>query len=527
MLLMKAINVHYTIGEKKFFDEKELNVYQGDKIGLIGKNGEGKSLLLKYLQGLTDIQPDVEWYGSIGYLEQLTSQEISSHLSGGEITIKKINSLFVEGSKMLFLDEPSNNLDWARTEELQNRLKHFNGSFVLASHDRALLNAVCTKIWEIEEGSITEYQGTYDDSLREKEREKKEQVAKYESYTKEKKRLMERYEKKQRQAQGMDKPPSRMGNSEWQLYKGKAAGKKAKVERVSTVIKERIERMELVEKPFDWDAVKMEYVLQTPVHRRNLLTAKELEKDINGKMLYETPYLKLKTGSKTACIGKNGSGKTTLIRQLLTEAPEGVDISKNVKVGYFEQSLNNLPENESILDYVTEGSTLPQHVIRIILARLRFYEEDVNKPIRVLSGGERVKTAIAKLLVGDYNLLVLDEPTNHVDLDTLKALETLLKDYPGTVLLVSHDRKFVESVADNLWMIEDGLISMFDGSLKQWVESKKQPPAAGLIEGEIMKLETKLTELVSRLSIPSLMDDSALLEKQYQDVLRRLKEIKQ
>ncbi|WP_456274426.1 ribosomal protection-like ABC-F family protein [Bacillus sp. AK031] len=526
MLLMKAINVDYTIGEKQFFNEKELNIYQGDKIGLIGKNGQGKSLLLKYLQGLTDVKPDVEWYGSIGYFEQLDSLESSSHLSGGEITIKKINSLFAEGSKMLLLDEPSNNLDWARIDELQKRLKHFNGSFVLASHDRMLLDAVCTKIWEMEEGRITEYQGSYEDYLREKEREKKEHEAKYESYTKEKKRLMERYEKKQRQAQGMDKPPSRMGNSEWQLYKGKAAGKRAKVERVSTVIKERIERMDKVEQPFEWDSVKMEYVLQTPVHRRNLLTAKELENFISGKKLYRTPYLKLKTGSKTACIGRNGSGKTTLIRQLLTETPEEVELSKNVKVGYFEQSLDNLPEMESILKYVTEGSTLPQHVIRIILARLRFYEEDVHKPICVLSGGERVKTAIAKLLVGDYNLLVLDEPTNHVDLDTLKALEGLLKDYPGTVLLVSHDRKFVENVADNLWVIEDGLISMFDGCLMKWVESKELPPAAGLNEEEIMKLETKLTELVSRLSIPSPADDIALLEKQYQDVLSRLKELK-
>lgn len=119
MLLMKAMNVHYTIGDKKFFDEKELNVYQGDKIGLIGKNGQGKSLLLKYLQGLTEAKPSVDWYCSSGYFEQLNSKADTNYLSGGEVTIKKLNDLFSQGNNMLFLDEPSNNLDWSRIEELQ------------------------------------------------------------------------------------------------------------------------------------------------------------------------------------------------------------------------------------------------------------------------------------------------------------------------------------------------------------------------------------------------------------------------
>ncbi|WP_421378805.1 ribosomal protection-like ABC-F family protein [Bacillus salacetis] len=526
MLLMKAKNVQYTIGEKKFFDEKELKVYQGDKIGLIGKNGQGKSLLLKYLQGLTDALPDVEWYGSSGYFEQLNKECTTGYLSGGEVTIKKLNALFSEGHQLMFLDEPSNNLDWERIEELQTRLQAYNGSFILASHDRALLDAVCTKIWEIEDGELKEYQGSYEDYLQEKERQKKELEAKYESYTKEKKRLMERYEQKKRQAQGMDKPPSRMGNSEWQLYKGKAAGKRAKVERVSTVIRERVERLEKVEKPFEWDEVKMEYILQTPIHRRTLLSAKDIEKYISGEKLYQSSHLKLKTGSKTACIGRNGSGKTTLIRQLLLEESEQVDLAKNVKVGYFEQTLENLPESSTILEYVTEGSILPQHIIRIILARLRFYEEDVHKPIHVLSGGERVKTSLAKLLVGDYNLLVLDEPTNHVDLDTLQALESLLKDYPGTVLVISHDRKFVENTADKLWRFQDGIVSMFDGSLKQFEEWSRQPQSVDRNEEEILKLETKMTELISRLSIPSPSDDVSLLEGKYQEVIRQLKELR-
>ncbi|WP_409250988.1 ribosomal protection-like ABC-F family protein [Bacillus sp. SCS-153A] len=526
MLLMKAKNVRYTLGEKTMFNEKELSIYHGDKIGLVGRNGQGKSLLLKYLQGMTEIMPDIDWYCSSGYLPQLSNNESSSCLSGGERTMKMLNGLFSEGHRLMFLDEPSNNLDWERIEELQKRLASINGSFVVVSHDRMLMNAVCTKIWEMEEGKLTEYQGNYEDYLRDKERQKKEHEAKYESYTKEKKRLMERYEQKKRQAQGMDKPPSRMGNSEWQLYKGKAAGKRGKVERVSTVIKERIDRLEKVEKPFDWDEVKMEYVLQTPIHRRTLLSAKDLVKNFDGNRLYQITNLKLKTGSKTACIGRNGSGKTTLIRQLLTEGAEEIDRAKNVKVGYFEQTLETLPENSTILEYVSEGSILPQHVIRIILAKLRFFEEDVHKPIHVLSGGERVKTSIAKLLTGDYNLLVLDEPTNHIDLETLQALESLLKDYPGTVLVVSHDRKFVGNVADKIWRFQDGTITMFDGSLKEFEEWSKRPASLGDNEKEIMKLETRMTEIIGRLSLPSPSDDLQQLEVQYQEVLRQLKELR-
>jgi ATPase subunit of ABC transporter with duplicated ATPase domains len=345
-------------------------------------------------------------------------------------------------------------------------------------------------------------------------------------YMKEKKRLMERYEQKKKQAQGMDKPPSRMGNSEWQLYKGKAKGKRAKVERVSTVIRERIDRMEKVEKPFEWDSIKMEYKLQTPIHRRTLLTAKEIEKVIDGRKLYLSRYLRLKTGSKTACIGRNGCGKTTLIRQLLHEYPEQLELAQNVKAGYFEQTLENLPEHSTILEYVTEGSILPQHIIRIILARLRFYGEDVHKPIHVLSGGERVKTSLAKLLVGDYNLLILDEPTNHVDLDTLQAIEGLLRDYPGTVLVISHDRTFVENVADKLWRFQNGVITMFDGGLQQFEECSRQPQGADDNEEKLLKLETRMTELISRLSIPSPSDDIALLEARYQEVLRQLKELR-
>ncbi|MCP3738971.1 ribosomal protection-like ABC-F family protein [Rossellomorea sp. BNER] len=526
MLLMNAKNVNYSIGTKQFFSIDELSIYHGDRIGLIGKNGQGKSLLLQYLFNLTDQKPSIEWYGTKEYFKQLRPDEMDSHLSGGEKTVKGLNSIFSKKPDILFLDEPSNNLDWNRIEELEKRLCQTYGAFVLVSHDRTLLNTVCNKIWELEEGQFSQYEGNFSSYQEQKDLELQEHEEKFQAYQKEKKRLLERYYKKQQQAKNMDRPPSRMGNSEWQLHKNKAAGKRGKVERVSTVLKERIDRLEKVGKPFEWDSVKMDYVLQTVIHKKILLQCKELEKAIEGEILYKTKGLKLKTGSKTALIGSNGSGKSTLIRQLFAKGKE-VELAQNVKVGFFNQSIEALPSNETILQFVEKGSTLPKHIIRIILARLRFFESDVNKMISVLSGGERVKVAIAKLLVGDYNLLILDEPTNHIDLDTLKAIEGLIKDYPGTVLVVSHDREFVQKTAEKLWIIKDHLVSMFDGNIDLWQQSKQKPKQRENNEEEILKLETKMAELLSRLSMPSPKDDLDELDKEYQVVLRKLRQCKE
>ncbi|WP_064091250.1 ribosomal protection-like ABC-F family protein [Rossellomorea aquimaris] len=528
MLYMKAKNIHFSIGEKTFFSLPQLSIYKGEKIGLIGRNGQGKSLLIKTLLGINSNKTEVEWYGTTGYFEQLSSEsDFIEPLSGGEKTTRKLNEVFAHNPDILFLDEPSNNLDWSKVEDLKVRLKNWSGACIIASHDRSLLDGVCTKIWELSHGEFKEYEGNYTDYLKAKEREKVSQEEKYEEYTKEKKRLMERYRKKVQQSQNMNKPPSRMGTSESSLYKGKAAGKKGKIERVSNVIRERVERLEKVEKPFEWEKVKMEYTVQSPVHRKQLLIAKDIEKTFHQKRLYSISQLKLKTGSKTACIGENGSGKTSLIRQLLEEKDDRVDISKSVKVGYFDQQLSNLPLDKTILEFIMNGSTLPQHVIRIILARLRFYEEDVHKKINHLSGGERVKVAIGKLLVGDFNLLVLDEPTNHVDLDTLEALEGLLIDYPGTILLVSHDKRFIENVANKLWIIKDNQVEMFDGSLRDWEQSNSHTLPKSHNNDEQLMLENKLVELISRLSFPEEEKDMDGLEEEYTRVLKRLNLIRQ
>ncbi|WP_158633947.1 ribosomal protection-like ABC-F family protein [Radiobacillus deserti] len=528
MRLLHAKDVAYPIGDRNLFQIPELSIHSGERIGLVGRNGQGKSMLLKYLLGMFGEESIVEQKGQIGYFKQLNDEnQVDSHLSGGEKTMQKLAELFSESARIWFLDEPSNNLDWDRVEELEERLLTIDGAMVIVSHDRALLDKVCNRIWELEKGTLTEYNGNYSFYQQKKELEIKQQYQAHESYVKEKKRLEGRMLQKQQQASGMRKPPSRMGNSEWQLYKNKAAGKQKKVERVSKNIQKRLERLEKVEKPEEWESIQMDYNLLSPIHRRNILMAEELSKSIGERTLYSIPSIKLKTGSKTAIIGGNGVGKTTLINQLLSGDPS-IDLSNNIKVGQFDQAIEKLPIEPSIYEYVEEGSHLPEHVIRAILGRMYFKGETVYKPIHVLSGGERVKVALAKLLVGDYNLLVLDEPTNHLDIHALQAVEGLIKDYPGTVLLVSHDRTFVEEVADCLWIVEDETVRTFQGSLQEFEESLEKPTFQATNDDQValLTLENKLTDVISRLSLLKPQEDKEALEKEYEELVQKIRALK-
>lgn len=524
MLNMRAINIQYQIGSRNILDIKELRIHEGDRIGLVGRNGEGKSLLLQYLLGKLDIVPQVEWHTSYGWLQQMNEEEWkTSTMSGGEKTHARLEQVLEKGHPLLFLDEPTNNLDWEHIEDLEENLRHHEGAYVVVSHDRKLLNRCCNKIWELEQGKITEYHGDYDFYEAQKDLEQKQKYEKHEQYVKEKNRIEERIRQKQSQSKGMRKPPKRMGNSEWQLGKNKAAAHQKKVERVSKTLERRLDRLEKADKPMEWDQVKMEFNQLNPISKKLLGKVGETEVQVGSRFLFSSPKLSLRNGSKTAFIGGNGTGKSTFIRYLLKNTDW---LSPGVKVGYFHQTLEDLPLEKKVYDYSSEGSSLSETTIRIILARLRFFADDMNKIIGQLSGGERVKLSLAKLIASGSTFLVLDEPTNHLDLEAIQALERLICDFPGTILFVTHDRTFIERTADQLWMIEDSRLKTFDGTWKQWEEYVEDPPVADEEAYDQMALETRLTELISRLSMPGPNEDVAELESEYQQTLSQLKKLK-
>ncbi|QST00555.1 ABC-F family ATP-binding cassette domain-containing protein [Pontibacillus sp. ALD_SL1] len=529
MRLLHANHIHYSIADRTLLHINELSINKGDRIGLIGRNGQGKTLLLHYLLGKTEASAKVKLYSRVASFDQLdlNREDLNwDRLSGGEKTLQKLEELFSKEADLLFLDEPTNNLDWQQIEKLEHRLLTCKSSYVIVSHDRELLNQVCSTIWELDEGEISKYKGNFSSYEKAKKIEINQQQEAYEKYTKEKKRLTERVHQKEQQSKGMNKPPSRMGNSEWQLHKGKAKGQQQKIQRVTKVMQERLERLERVEKPFEWADLIMTNHSTEPISNKHILSAQNLSANIASTLLYRIDRLSLKTGSKTALLGSNGSGKTTLLKQLLADS-DYVTMSKQARVGYFAQVIEELPQDQTILQYVKQDSLLSEHIIRTILGRLRFLREDVNKPIRVLSGGERAKTAIAKLLSGQFNVLILDEPTNHLDIEAITALEQLINDFPGTVLYVSHDRRFVEQTATNLWLLENHTINVFEGTYNQWTERNSKASAPEEEQYDLMKLETKLSEIISRLSTLNTGEDKSELEQEYQNTLRKIQYIKQ
>src|SRR5690625_1195600 len=217
---------------------------------------------------------------------------------------------------------------------------------------------------------------------------------------------------------------------------------------------------------------------------------------------------------RSAIIGKNGSGKTTLLKKLVNQ-DEGVTIPEKVKIGYFSQHLTILNDGKSIIENVQSTSSQNETLIRTVLARMHFWDEDVYKKVGILSGGEKVKLALAKLFLSDVNMLVLDEPTNFLDIASLEALETLMKSYHGTSLFVTHDRMLIKNIATKIIDRKDGKITVFDGSYEayeEWLESKTKSNS----DDQLLLIETKISDVLGRLSL----QPSQELEAEFQRLLK-------
>jgi macrolide transport system ATP-binding/permease protein len=210
---------------------------------------------------------------------------------------------------------------------------------------------------------------------------------------------------------------------------------------------------------------------------------------------------------------------------MIMDNDDSIKIARGAKIGYFSQDMNILKENLAIIENVMDSSIYNETFARILLARLLFKRDDIYKKVNVLSGGERVKVSFAKILLQDINLLILDEPTNYMDINSLEVIEEALREYNRTLLFVSHDRRFVSSIADNIISIEDKKLVSFHGTYEEYIERKTKKLDVSKEEKEkrIMVLQNRLSELIGRLSMPSKKDDVEKLDKEYKEVLAELK----
>ncbi len=478
-ILISAENIKQIYGEQIVLDFDRFYLYEGEKVGLVGVNGAGKTTLLKVLSGKlapssgtvklncvpfyfeqfgtgdSYYETDYAEAGKMGVGDQLWQENVS----GGEDTRIRLAELFSSQSAVAFLDEPTSNLDSAGVEILKKRLKEIE-SMVLISHDRDLLNEVCDRIVEVSFGELNFFNGNYDDYLEQKEQLRKSQYAEYENYQSEKRRLESVYRQKKAKAKSVAKKPRNISASEAKTIalcgNRKPEDKARSMEKSAENVLKRIEHMEVKEKPKEEPVARPDFRLTNPPRNPIVIRGEHLTFGYDERLIFDDADFMIRNGSKVALVGENGAGKTTLIE--LIDKREGVYVVPGAKIGYARQNMSQIDLNKTVLENVRNVSIQKESIARIILARLLLTERDIQKKASELSGGERMKLSFAMLFVSDVNLLILDEPTNYLDIPSIEALERLLKEYEGTLLFVSHDKTFVNNVASERMFIKDGKI---------------------------------------------------------------------
>lgn len=533
MILIDINNLTVSFGEKDIFKNVTLCIQKGQCIGLTGLNGAGKTTLMKVIAGIQNYSEgtlSIAKGVKIGYLEQQHTakgmhsvfdeavksfdelfaveerlhkieesmalpdadivslgekyqntqnlfEELGGYgwksrlmgvlkglglteefwdkpvdiLSGGEKTRLALAKMLLQKNDILLLDEPTNHLDLDAAQWLTDYLSRFSGTILLISHDRYMMDKLCDGVAQIENGKLHYYKGNYTQYCRKWEEELKANQKLYEKQQDEIKRqraIIARF---------------RQFNREKSI---RAAESREKV----------LSKMELINAPETHNDMRLTFNMDR-VSGGDVLSIRNVTKSFQDKTLFDNFSAEIKQGQKIVIIGPNGAGKTTLMELILNKqfAQKGtIQKGVNVDFGYYEQGHKDFMGSDSVMDMVWSGNgDLTQTQVRSRCAAMLFFGEEVFKKGSVLSGGERARVALAKLSVMGANTLVLDEPTNHLDMDSREVLEDALERFEGTIIAVSHDRYFINRIADTLWIIKDGTVQIFKGSYDDYINSLK------------------------------------------------------
>ncbi|MBL9183798.1 MAG: ABC-F family ATP-binding cassette domain-containing protein [Verrucomicrobiaceae bacterium] len=493
--MLSVSNVSKTYAGRTLFSNVSFHINRGEKIGLIGPNGAGKSTLFSLL--LQESTPDdgrvmMERGITFGFLPQesapiddVTVLELATGhldenhrwevepkakrilsglafresdfernartLSGGWVMRAHLARLLVQEPDLLLLDEPTNHLDLESLIWFQNYLQGYPGAILMISHDREFLNALCDSILEIAHSKITRYTGNYDDYLREK-------AARMEQ-------LQGAYENQQRELAKMQA---------WvDKFKAKAnfasrAQDKAKM----------IDRIEKIEAPVaDAKTVKFRFP-QPPRSGQRVIRMTGVDFAYGQTPVYNGLDLEMERGQRTVLVGPNGAGKSTLLKLLagaLTPQAGNRELGHNVKLGYFAQYRGDvLNMRHTVLQSAMDLPSRPgENLCRTLLGSFLFHGDDVFKPVGVLSGGEKSRLVLVRLLLDPPNFLLMDEPTTHLDMGSIDALINALDQYEGTLVFISHDVHFIRQMAKNVLHVSAGVITPYAGDYQYYLDKTK------------------------------------------------------
>lgn len=384
----------------------------------------------------------------LGFLEQDFSKSVNN-LSGGQKSRLHLAKILLKPSNLILLDEPTNHLDIESIQFLESYLREYRGSCLIISHDRYFLNAVCNKIFSIENKKLKSFNCGYDEYISRREKDFEVNRHLYEKQQKEilrQKEIIQRFEN--------------YGNNRFI----KQASSRRKL----------LDKMDLIENPEIYkNSMKLKLVPEVK-SGKDVLTISDLSMGFNDKILFDDINLNVYKGDKIGLVGKNGVGKTTLFKIICNnlEAIKGkCDLGARVSIGYYDQEQKTLSNQNTVMDEFWDAyPKMNNFEVRSHLAKFNFFDEDLFKSVGELSGGERARLELLKLMLSKSNFLLLDEPTNHLDIESKEVLENAIVDYSGTVLIISHDRYFLNKVVNKIWYLEDGKITEFYGNYDYFLE---------------------------------------------------------
>ena len=369
-------------------------------------------------------------------------------LSGGEKTLIQLAKALLIKPDLFLLDEPTNHLDIQRIEWLESYVKSFKGATVIVSHDRYFLDKMSNKILAINDGKAKVYNTNYSGYLIEREKEFEKQMAEFKNQQLAIKRLEEQI--KYFSEMGMAKNSSTLCD--------RAHSLQTQLERI---------KKNAVTRPREPKKLDVEFDTLRKTSKEIISCENLSVKVPNGKTIIDKINLNICAGERVSFIGSNGSGKSTLVKTIMNtqdlEVSGNIKIGPSVKIGYLPQIINFSNDNLSLLEYFKNEIGVNEQIARQILAGFQFYKDDVNKKVKNLSGGEKIRVKLAELLQQQINTLIFDEPTNHIDIPTKEILEQALENFNGTLIFISHDRYFINKFADKTIEVKDGKITTYLG----------------------------------------------------------------